>query len=260
MEVNLDVWGALGVQFLRLLVWAVFPEARDKSPYPLDSLGDVELCGLYANAAELLQSTPLSTSDGRVNCDVDAQSFFAFLHRSSVPVDFPICCFSEAELLLLVQKAWLPAGPTGERLKGRILQLVHATCSLRKACADWYDTPEAERFVWHLNELATDVDINDALCAYGLPPRDAPSQSSSPPSLHHSATGIRLITSVGCAADDTPPRFTRSKLPVASLASSDGVTLSPIVKYAVFVATASLSHGGTALQPASPPRLQLAAC
>lgn len=250
MEVNLDVWGALGAQFLRLLVWAVYPEAWDKFAYPLDGLGDVELRGLYVNAAELLQSMPLSISDGRVNCNVDAQSFFAFLHRSSLPVDFPICCFSDAELLLLVQKAWLPAGPTGERLKGRILQLVHATRSLRKAFADCFDIPEAERFVWHLNEQATDVDINDALCAYGLAPRDVPGRSSSPRSVQHHAT----VPSVGCTAGVPPPSSELSEPLVASLTSSTGVVLSPIVKYAVAVASAS---GTASLPPSSPPRLLL---
>lgn len=250
MEVDLDVWGALGAQFLRLLVWAVYPEAWDKCAYLLDGLNDVELRGLYVNAAELLQSMPLSTSDGRVNCNVDAQSFFSFLHRSSLPVDFPICCFSEAELLLLVQKAWLPAGPTGERLKARILQLMHATCSLRKAVADCYVNPEAERFVWHLKGQATDADINDALCAYGLAPRDAPGQSSSPRSMQHHAS----VPSVGCAAGVPPPPSELSEPLVASLASSAGATLSPIVKYAVTVASAS---GAASLTPTSPPRLQL---
>ena len=174
MHAELNVWGALGTQFLHLLVVTLKDEgACESDEYPLKNLSASERADVFLNAAQLFEAAPVS-GEGRVRCDADARSFFAFLHRQSVPLaDHPFSSFSDHELELLLERAWIPEGPSGDRLKARLSQLVHATCILRKSVAQTLGLEglHVERYVWHPGAFATDEEINDALSAYGLPPR-----------------------------------------------------------------------------------------
>ena len=228
MEADLNAWGALGTQFLRLLDLTMKEDAWE-SLYPLEMLDAAERADVFVNAAKLLDDAPVHVTEGRVRCDADARSFFAFLHRQSVPTaDYPFCSFSDSELELLIMRSWLSVGPSGDRLKVRLLQLVNATCQLRKSAADLLgrDDLHVERYVWQPGAYATDGDINDALCVFGLPPREPrDDQSVWPPS--------KLSDAFRLAGVRFPPRAT-------------GSSLSPCVELAIRVQP----------QPASPPRLR----
>lgn len=223
---------------MRLLVLVIKPDSGE-SEYPLEHLSTAERADVYVNAAALLAQAPERLPEGHMRCDADARSFFAFLRRQSVPAaDYPFGCFSGSELEQLAERSWLPIGPSGDRLKARLLQLVHATCVLRMSVAHILGRGDlhVERYVWKPGAYATDDDINDALRAFGLSPRELVSATATP-----SAPAPPEACCSSAAAGSLP-----SALPQLSMLSdalrlagvefpprTPGSSLSPVVEFAL---------------------------
>lgn len=213
-------------QFLRLLVLTIQPEAFATED-PLDGLNDLELSEVHRNAAELFRALPNSSFfDGSVLCSEQAASFIAYLQRNANDAaDLPISSFTASELDHLVLRSWFPVGPSGERIRNRIQQLVHATCILREAVATCYNIPQIERYVCCLEAFTSNDEIDHARLAFGLPLGDdtctpcTPGESSVLPPPPHLKSSALIDAAV-------------SQLRAMTVETLSSIELSPVVLFA----------------------------
>lgn len=231
MSIGLDVWSALGAQFLRLIVRSLAlssPVAKDSElaadfDHPLDGLSDTKIEEVYAIAAHILKAAASSSAAGRVESRADARAFFNLLSLNRDPgSDLPVASLSVNELRALLAHAWLPVGRGRDNLRNRLQQLAAATCNIRDALTGALGTSQIERHVWRADVIVTDGDLEYARAVLELPPCEHPSAPAAVPQVAPSA--------LGGSADGSKSTV---EIPEDELGFGAGSPLSPVLRIAV---------------------------
>lgn len=194
--VKLGLWGTLGFQFLRLVLWSVRlseeppvglnDDFDEDDAHPLQAMTDAESAEVLAIAARLMRAAKSFSAVGRVETPDCAESFFGFLSRNRAGgAGAPVSSFPEECFPTLIELTLLPPGHPGEFQRNRLQQLTSATCSIREALSSALRIPLVERFAWRPHARATDADVDCALLSLGLatlarPPAPAASTLRAP--------------------------------------------------------------------------------
>lgn len=206
VPVKLELWGTLGLQFLRLVLWSIHfraPAILDEDDHPLKSLSDENAAEVLTVATRLLREAKSYSSVGRVETRDDAESFFGFMSRNRAQgAGAPVSSFPDGSFPLLIKHSILPAGQVGEIQRNRLQQLAAAVCSIRAALSDALVVPMVERSVWRTRVLATDADIERALLTLGAPALESPGFRETAPKV---PVGVCLLEPpcsafAGCAS------------------------------------------------------------